>query len=500
LSVVTSPSSPPAANPFLIAADLFDPPPDPYVADPVGFARDVLGFEPWSKQVAIMESVRDNARTAVRACHGVGKTATAAHVALWFLAVHPGSRVISTAPTFAQVEYLLWVAIRAAIARAHGRGQGGQFAKPNRTSLEMGEDWFALGLSTNEPERFQGHHADHLLLICDEASGVEEPIYEAAEGFLTAAGAKVLLIGNPTKIGGQFHRAFTQEKARWSQIHISAYDSPNVTGEPVPANVARALVTPEWIEGGVTTWGRDSAPFAIKVLGDFAEQGPDTVIALSLIDEAQTRFKIRAAHGPPPDSGKERVVIGCDVARFGSDETVIAERIGNHVRLIEKFVGKPTTFTVGRITEYAARHPLAHVRMVIDDTGVGGGVTDQLRAAGWNVTAFNGGEKPIREDRYKNRRSELWFEGAAQMPDLDLDPDDQLAADLTAPKYTFNEAQRRVVERKDETKKRLGRSPDRGDAVLLTLVPGQSLGAVAPAPPGTPDTGISDEALLNDPM
>lgn len=448
-----------------------------------------------------MESVRDNPRTAVRACHGVGKTATAAHLALWFLAVHPGSRVITTAPTFAQVEHLLWVAIRAAIARAHQQGNGRQFPKPNRTSLEMGEDWFALGLSTNEPERFQGHHSDNLLLICDEASGVEESIYLAADGFLTAEGAKVLLVGNPTKIGGQFHRAFTQEKARWSQIHISAFDSPNLTGEKVPPEVSRALVTREWIDDAEIAYGPDSAPFAIKVLGDFADQGPDTVIPLSLIDEAQIRFKMRAEHGPAPDSGKERVVIGCDVARFGTDETVIVERIGNHVKILETYVGKPTTETAGKINGYAQAHPIAHVRIVVDDTGVGGGVTDQLRAAGWNVTAFNGGEAAFKTDKYKNRRSELWFEGAAQMPDLDLDPDAQLAADLTAPKYTFNEAQRRVVERKDETKKRLGRSPDRADAVLLTLVPEQGLGAVAVGPgPRSGEGQLSDEEILNEPM
>jgi phage terminase large subunit len=493
----------PVTDPFLIAADIFDPPEHPYAQDPVGYALDVLGFFAWSKQREIMESVRDNPRTAVAACHGVGKTAGAAQVALWFLATHPNSRVITTAPTWAQVEQLLWREVRAAVGRAHRQGLGEIFPKPSTTKLEIGDEWFAMGLSTNEPERFQGHHADHLLLIADEASGVDEKIYEAAEGFQTAAGAKILLIGNPTRTGGQFHRAFTRERAMWSRIHISAFDSPNVTGEEVPAHVARALVTKEWIEDAERKWGKDSAVFQVRALGKFAEQGPDTVIPLGEIDKAQLR-ELAAS------SRFDKVVITCDVARFGDDETVISERVGQRIRILETYVGRkpPVTAsgpqaddlvaTAGKIIDYAAKHPDAHVRIVIDDTGVGGGVTDILRRNKYPVTAFNGGEAAYRPDQFPNRRSELWLEGAAQIEDIDLDADDQLAADLTAPKFNYDLKQRKVVERKEETKKRLGRSPDRGDGVLLCLVPEQSLGAVALPP--TRSDGISDEELLSAPM
>jgi phage terminase large subunit len=492
-----------APDPFLLAADIFDPPPDPYASDPVGYIFDELGFYLWSKQREMAESVRDHDRTAVRASHGVGKTAAAARIALWFLKTHPNGRVITTAPTWAQVEQLLWREIRAAVAKAHLAGKGLDFPKPTTTKLELGEQWFAIGLSTNEPERFQGHHAEHLLLIVDEASGVDEKIFEAAEGFLTAEGAKVLLIGNPTRTGGQFHRAFVKERAMWNRIHISAYDSPNFTGEEVPADVARALPTKTWVENALKKWARSI--FQIRVKGEFAEESPDTVIPLIAIDLAQAREL-------PADSTQDRVVITCDVARFGEDETVIAERVGNRVRIVESYVGKrPPSSTVtgaqsddlvetaGRVAEHAKKHPLAHVRLVIDDTGVGGGVTDILRRSVWPVTAFNGGEQAFRPDQFPNRRSELWLEGRAQMEDLDLDSDDQLAADLTAPKFSYDLKQRKVVERKEETKKRLGRSPDRGDAVLLTLVPVQSLAAIAP--PTSSDPGVlSDDDLMNMPM
>lgn len=505
----SSPSSLGASprSPFLIAADLFDPPVSPLIDDPVAFAQQTLAFTPWSKQIEVMHSVRDQDRTAVRACHGVGKTAVAAQIALWFLGTRPNSRVITTAPTWAQVERLLWVQIRSAVARAHQAGKGHVFPKPNKTALEIADDWFALGLSTNQPERFQGHHADHLLLIVDEASGVDESIFEAAEGFLTAEGAKVLLIGNPTRIGGQFHRCFTSERARWNQIHISVLDSPNYTGEPVPPHVARSLPRASWAEEARAAWGEDSPMYQVRALGNFPSHAENAVIPLILVEQAQQRDL-------PADPATETdIVIGCDVARYGSDETVITRRVGRQVRILDRYHGQPTTVTAGKIAQYAGETQDHVTRIVIDDTGVGGGVTDQLRDVGrWTVTAFNGAEKPYRPE-YPNRRSELWFEAAAQMPGLDLDTDEQLAADLTSPRYQLNLRNQRQVEPKDETKRRLGRSPDRADAVLLTLVPsdrvvmpptthrayrGQGLYEDwdAPAPSGPTLTGD----LLDDPI
>ena len=135
--------------------------------DPVSFCRTVLRFEPWSKQAAILESVRDNPRTAVRSAHGVGKTSTAARAVLWFLAAYPYSRVITTAPTFSQVRELLWREIAVGHAAADGFFDGALFD----TRLELGPDWFALGLNTDRPERFSGHHAQHLLLLVGADGG-----------------------------------------------------------------------------------------------------------------------------------------------------------------------------------------------------------------------------------------------------------------------------------------------------------------------------------------
>lgn len=497
-SSLSSPADAPP-DPFLLAADLLDPPPHPYATRPVEYANDVLGFYAWSKQREIMEAICDHDRVAVRACHGVGKTASAAEIVLWFLAAHRNSRVITTAPTWAQVEQLLWREIRAAVGRAHTAGLGAEFPKPSTTKLELGDEWFAIGQSTNEPERFQGHHADNLLLVVDEASGVDEKIYEAAEGFLTALGAKILLIGNPTKIGGQFHRAFTSEADSWKRIHISVFDSPNYTGEPVPEKVARSLPRSTWAAEKAAQWGQGSPMYEVRVLGQFPSAASDAVIPLHVVVDAQERT-LQA------DSAKDLVVIGCDVARYGDDETVIVERVGQRIRIVETYVGKPTTHTAQRVQYWASRHPAPAVRVVVDDAGVGGGVTDQLRQMGLSVTAFNGANAARQPLLFPNRRSELWFQTAAQLEDLDLDKDDQLAADLTSPRYKLDLKDRQVVEQKKDTKKRLGRSPDRADAVMLTLVPAASLGAVSVpvrekygAIPAS-ELPISDDDLMDMPM
>ena len=381
----------------------------------------------------------------------------------WYLTAFPESRVVTTAPTFSQVRDLLWSEINAAV----GKAPEGLFPPCDATRLTISRSWFAVGLSTDRPERFQGHHAENLLLVVDEASGVHEDIYEAAEGFLTSPNARVLLIGNPTQTSGTFYRAFHSESHLYNTIHISAWDTPNVTGEEVPDPARKALVSPDWVEQRKQQWGEGSPLYDVRVLGNFPSESEDQVIGLQAIEDAKAR----------EISADRPVVISCDVARYGSDETVIAVRQGNRVRIHKTYTARSLMETVGNIVDCAREYNAPGMRVVIDDVGLGGGVTDRLKELGVPVDGFNGGSAANEPRLYPNRRSEAWFVFAEQIHQVDLDTDEMLGADLVAPKYSLDSSGRRVVEAKDKTKKRLGRSPDRADAVLMAFAPAPRMGA-----------------------
>ena len=437
--------------------------------DPVAFARDCLGVHLADHQQRVLQSLAEHPRTAVRSSHGMGKTFTAAVAAIWFLYTRPQSRVVTTAPTWRQVSVLLW----REIARLHAGARiplGGEMLQ---TELRLGPEWFAIGQSSDRPEQFAGHHARHLLLVVDEASGVDERIYEAAEGFLTGADARVLLIGNPTQLAGTFHRAFTRDRSIYATHQLSALESPAITGtEQMSPEVLARFPQEEWVDRMRKLYGEASPVYAVRVLGEFPSQAEDTVVGLGSVEAAQQRTL---------DATSSPLVVSCDVARYGADETVIATREGPVVRIADVARGRDTMSTTGAVLRVArdlhGRYPAERVRVVIDDAGVGGGVVDRLReqAPDWvEVEPFLGGQAPAAADRKTetpNRRSEAWFAFADQLPEIDLDPDEQLLADLVAPRYRLDSAGRRVVEPKAETKTRLGRSPDRADAVLMALAP-----------------------------
>ena len=194
--------------------------------DPLWWIHKVLDVELWDLQKQVIESVRDNPRTSVRSCHGIGKSFIAGNAALWFLYNHPFSIVITTAPTWRQVEKLIWKEIRSSVRKSK-LYLGGELAKKSPELQIVQDEWVALGLSTNQPDRFQGFHARHIFVIVDEGSGVKEDIYEAIEEVLTSAHCRLLLLGNPTLIGGTFYRS--HRDPGWKTFHVSAWSSPNFT-------------------------------------------------------------------------------------------------------------------------------------------------------------------------------------------------------------------------------------------------------------------------------
>ena len=219
---------------------------------------------------------------AVKAGNGVGKGFTAAVAVLWFLCSHQPATVLTTAPTARQVRHILWQEIRR-LYRASAYPLGGKLLV---TRLELPHDRFALGLSSDEVDQFQGFHSPNMLIVVDEAEGVIEPIYEAIDAVMTAGNSKLLLIGNPTSITGTFRRAFHEERHLYHNITISALDSPNVKQQRV---VLPGLTTHEWVAERVALWGEASPMYHARVLGDFSDRAEDTLISLTHIEAAITR-------------------------------------------------------------------------------------------------------------------------------------------------------------------------------------------------------------------
>lgn len=453
--------------------------------DPSYFTQRILNKSLWPVQAEILKSVRDNARTAVRSCHGIGKTFTAAMCILWFLYTHKKAIVLSTAPTWRQVEKLIWKEIRSAYREAIIPLGGNLLPKAPELHL-IHDEWYAAGLSTNEPDRFQGFHEEHILVVVDEAAGVNLEIYEAIEGILTSSGARLLLIGNPTSIGTPFYDAFTKPLG-YRTFHVSAYDTPNFTACGItPEDIASGawqgkaqeilyprLITPQWVSDRYKAWGESSAPYQVRVMGNFPEQGEDTLIPLLWIELAMERWEEMPESRP--------VQLGVDVAAYGSDKTVIAVRKGNKLTELNVYSQKNTRETAGLVHQKAVEHSTK--KIAVDEIGIGRGVVDSLEEEGFDDVGVNVAEKSSDLERYHNLRAELWCK-FRELLDPDKDPialpnDDELLSELASVKYKVDARGAIQIESKEDMKKRLGHSPDRADAVVLAFSSTQHEGYVS---------------------
>lgn len=464
-------------------------PRDPaWASDPAGFVKNRLGARLWDAQVEILEAVRDHVRVAVRSCNGSGKTYVAAHVVLWWLMAFPESMVITTAPTEHQVREVLWREIR----RAYRGNEELIEGKLTRTTLELGDKHYAHGISTNEPERFQGFHEGNILFVVDEASGMREDIFEAIEGSMTSAGARLLLLGNPTALGGTFYEAFHRRRDLWHTMHISAFDTPNVVSGEIEVP---GLVSPGWVEDTALTWGEESPMYQVRVLGEFPSEGEDSLIALRLIEAAVVRApgvsKTVGAYGSTPtpvhrepQGGWETqggpIELGVDVARFGNDRTVICARQGERVLSLEAFNRQDTMATVGRVVEAVRRYGPEVVEAVrVDTIGIGAGVVDRLRELGVaGVAAVNVSERARNPEQFVNLRAELFDglrqrfqESRIQIPDH---PD--LIAELSTLRYSFSSSGQIRLESKDALRAQGIASPDHADALMLAFAAARAPG------------------------
>jgi hypothetical protein len=266
-----------------------------------------------------------------------------------------------------------------------------------------------------------------------------------------------------------------QPGSRWNTIHISTFDTPNFTGEPVPDELRPSLVSQAYVDDMRDEFGETSPTYISKVLGEFPDEAEDGVVRLSALRACHAeREETRPAAEQVPHE------LGIDMGG-GGDETVVWERrgmvVGRRWAFREKDPVKATARLLGIIQQVK---PTA---VKIDSIGIGWGIAGNLREKGLRgehqavIVPVNVSEKSSEPEKFPRLRSEIWWRVARQLSEdrswdlseLEEKHREQLVTQLTAPKYSIDAAGRTVVEPKDETKKRLGRSPDDADALILAF-------------------------------
>lgn len=445
--------------------------------DPAVFAREVFGLTVWSKQRDVLTAARDHDRVSVRSGHKVSKSTSAAVLAWWFTSdehSRPAARAVITAPTGRQVAEIVWREITALHTRAAKRGY--KLPHPGKrpgTGVRWGDAREIVGftISDDQPEAIAGFSGEWLLFILDEASGIDDRVFEALDGN-AAAGARFFLISNPTRTSGAFYDSH-QPGSEYHPLHIDSCDSPNVTGEAT----IKGLATPQWVAKMERKYGAESLFCRVRIHGEFPGAADDEVIGAELTRAAQSR---EAPEGEDFEGG-------LDVAGFGGDENILALRRG--------FRGLPLIPIESGKSEEVAGRAIRAIRKVrrdrherpkvrIDANGVGFGVWSLLVSDGfeWDGERFaprdevdaigvNVGESASDSETYANLRAEAaftlkeWLEAGGS-----LSPDELLDEELRAPQYALDRYNRILVEPKLKIRGRLGRSPDRADAVALATL------------------------------
>lgn len=455
--------------------------------DPVGFmqyafpwnseALSALGPRTWQHEINCL--IRDHLQNpetryqplqiGVASGHGIGKSAEIGMLLDWAMSTCEDCKIIVTAGTGTQLstktvpEVQKWFRL----------GINAHWWDINATSIRVKDpkhqaNWRTdfITWSVQKPEAFAGMHnlRKRIVIVMDEASSIEDIIYEVVEGALTDEFTEIIVIafGNPTRNSGSFYRIITGAN-RWKKFQI---DSRKVEG------TNKAL-----LDAQIKEWGEDSDRARVRIRGEFPRGGSTQFIGGDVV--AQARKRVVEGHESMP------VILGVDVARFGDDRSVICRRQGRKSDFIGKFYGIDTQVLGGKVQE--AIDEVKPDAVVVDGDGIGGAVYDFLIARGYDrktaLVEFHGSATAHDQNKYLNRRAEIWggmrdwLEGG-QIPD-----EPEIETDLTGPDYGYHPSKGcLVLESKDEMKARGVDSPDLGDALAMTFAV-----KIAPKPKPEPE-------------
>lgn len=449
-----------------------------YAADPVGFAREVLHVAPWApKQIEMLESVRDHPLCVVRGANSVGKDAAVAWTSLWWVYAL-GGRVLLLGPTARQVEEIL---MRREIGRAFRSGELPGELLTTALRRTPGGEADILAMTSTEAGKLTGFHGDLVLVCITEAQDCEDFVLEGAMANATGARDCILLVGNPLRPTGTFY-AKSRPTSQWHKIKIAASDHPNVVAgaEVIPGGVMR-----EWVERQRIEWGAGSPQFIARVEAEFPDSDMESLYRRSWLERAVQLWESRALE---KEAEYQEWVAGLDVARGGPDLSVLVLRQGPIVRRIVTWSGLDTVASGERMLRELAMAGLSpRMRsgfssgrrsamgpapsIWVDEPGLGAGVIDSLRHEEYTINAFNGGERARRDERFLNRRAEAAFQlrNLLEAGKIALPRDELLFEELLGLRFTTTAGGKTQIEAKIELRERLKRSPDRADALMISL-------------------------------
>lgn len=403
-------------------------------------------------------------RIAVASGHGPGKSGLIGMVCEWAQSTCVDTKIVVTANTDRQLRTKTWPEI----TKWFGLAINHHWFRSTATTIVSSNpkhenSWRADAYpwSLTNTEAFQGLHNQgrRIIIVYDEASGVDDKIWEVTEGALTDANTEIIWVafGNPTRNAGRFRECFGRYKHRWVTRQI---DSRTVEG------TNRAF-----FDQLVQDYGEDSDFVRVRVKGEFPRVGTMQFISSETVEQARKREALPTL--------ADAVIMGVDVARYGDDASVICIRRGRDARTIpwEMYRGMDTMSLAARVMELQSQHHCDAI--FVDGGGVGGGVVDRLMMLKQNVVEVQFGGSADRgtmtgegQVAYLNKRSEMWgimrdwLKGGA-IPD-----DNSLADELVNIQYGYAVRQGRdaiQLEKKADMKARGLASPDQGDALALTF-------------------------------
>jgi len=452
-----------------------------FLRDPCVFQKHQLCRRLWGKQLEILRAVENHPLVSVRGCHASGKTFVAAGLPLWWLVRHQKGKVFTTAPTFRQVK-TFWKDV--AVARMGGPVKQ-LLPSPTAVGIDLGPDRYAFGASSSAGINIQGLHSSNVLIICDEAPGIEMEIWDAIEGIRAGGNVRVLELGNPVVPSGHFYDSFTRSRSIYKNITISAFDTPNLQhseGRPLtieellemsPEELAccpvPSLVTREWVRERYKIWGPRHPKYVSRVLGEFPADDPSSVYPLAWIERAK-----REPTEPQQIEALQSVVqIGIDVAGAGDDETVLTARVSGII--LEQCFWSDAD-PRGKVLAALNRIRNGKYRMgmiIVDTIGIGYNFAMHLADNGFPCYGFNAGGSPIDATQFVNQKAETYwrFRDCLREDLITGLQDEETAAQLSTLRYRETSRGLTEIESKEDRNKRgIPGSPDRAESLIMAFM------------------------------